>query len=294
MALSSMTGYGRGTAATRGFHVVAEVSSVNRRQLDIRTSLPKPLAVLESRVFGEVQKRVSRGHVAVSFEFSMSGVAKRRSVHVDRDLARAYLDELRQTAHALGLPDDLSASLLTQLPDVIARDPGHQDLEALWPLMERALRRAMSQLLTMRRTEGKALAEDLKTRFRQLRRYLEQITRLAPGVAKKQRALLTGRLREAGIAVGKRDPVVAREIAVFADRCDISEELTRLKSHLVQGGKLLTATEPSGRALDFLVQEILREVNTIGSKANNAGISSAVIQFKAELERIREQVQNVE
>lgn len=289
-----MTGYGRGEVSAKGTDVVAEVSSVNRRQLDIRVSLPKPLSVLESRVYDEVRKRVARGTLNISFSLTASGAARARSVHIDRELAGAYLAQLRAAAKELELENSLDASVLFQLPDVVRKDFGAPDPEQLWVTMRQALKRALNSMLEMRAAEGRALHRDLEKRAGVLRRNQARIVKMAPGVVADQRRALKKRIADAGVKVSANDPSFLREIAMYADRCDISEELTRLDSHFDQFAELLGSSQPAGRALDFLVQEMFREINTIGSKAGSAKISRQVIQFKSELERVREQVQNVE
>lgn len=292
--LRSMTGYGRGEASAKGMNVVAEVSSVNRRQLDIRVSLPKPLAVLESRVFEEVRKRVARGAVNISFNLNMAESSRARSVNIDRILAGAYLGELRAAAKDLDLENSLDASILFQLPDVVRKDFGAPDPDQLWVVMRHALKGALEGMLEMRASEGVAMLRDLEKRSETLRRYHARIVRMASGVISDQRRSLRRRIQDSGVEIDVKDPSFLRELAMFADRCDISEELTRLDSHFDQLAELAQSPDPAGRALEFLVQEIFREINTIGSKASSAKISRQVIQFKSELERIREQVQNVE
>ena len=190
--------------------------------------------------------------------------------------------------------DDLSASLLLGLPEVVTYRGAEQDAEHVWPALQTALRGAIEQLVAMRQREGVALARDLRRRFRKLAGYLAKIRREAPMVTRKYRAALCTRLSQAGVSVGENDSQLLKELAVFADKCDISEEITRLESHFEQAYGLFESPEPAGRTLDFLAQEMFREINTIGSKANQVRITNQVIQFKTVLERIREQVQNIE
>ena len=294
MALRSMTGYGRGQAAGRGIRVEAELSAVNRKQLDVRVTLPRSLLAIEARVVEEVQKRVSRGQVSGSISVEVTPALRRKSLKVDAGLAGAYVDELRRAARELGLPDDLKAGALLGLPEVVACRGAEQDADYVWPVLKKALAGALDRLSAMRMREGRALASDLRSRLGKLAGMLARIRKEAPSVTRRYRQALTQRLQEAGVAVTADDPQFLKELALFADRCDISEELTRLESHLEQGEGLLTAAEPVGRTLDFLAQEMFREINTIGSKANEVRITREVIRFKTELERIREQVQNVE
>ena len=292
--LRSMTGYGRGEAAGGGIRVEAEVSSVNRKQLDVRLNLPRSLAAFESRLMELVQSAISRGQVSGGVVLHVSSAARRKGARVDRALAAAYVRELRSAAAALGLHDDLAACVLMELPDVVQHLDVEQDAADVWPVLRRAFQGALTQLVAMREREGVALKRDLGQRIGRLEKELAPVRKAAPAVAGKYRVALMERLQRAGVAVDARDPQLVKELAIFAERSDIAEEITRLESHLQQARGLLIAKEPAGRTLDFLAQEMFREINTIGSKANDVVITRRVIQFKTELERIREQVQNIE
>ena len=295
MSLCSMTGYGRGTASVDGLRVEAEISSVNRKQLDVSISLPKSLSLFESRVAELVHRHIARGRITGDVVLNRSSAGKARGIRVDGDLAAAYLRALRTAGKKLELKDDLSISQLLTLPDVLVYDNRMEDSETLWAVMEKALTQAMENLLRMRRKEGQALQKELLSMVGRLRKMLAVIRRRAPAVVKVYRENLLARLAQAGLAGGGiPDDRLLKEIALFADRSDIAEELTRLESHFNQAEELLRKTESVGRTLDFLVQEMLREINTIGSKANDGQIARQVVSFKAELERIREQVQNIE
>jgi uncharacterized protein (TIGR00255 family) len=213
---------------------------------------------------------------------------------VNKTLAAVYVTELRKTAKALKLKDDLSASVLMSFPEVVSYSGVAQDIELVWPVMEKALKVALVQLLAMRLKEGTALVHDLEKRLKTLEAHLECIRHEAPHVTERYREALRKRLTQAGVMLDGADPAVTKELALFADRSDITEELTRLESHLQQAHALFKSREPVGRTLDFLAQEMFREINTIGSKANEVKITRQVIEFKTELERIREQVQNIE
>ncbi len=294
MAILSMTGYGRGEAAAGGVEVVVELSAVNRKQFDLRLNLPRALAALDSQISKVVHARVSRGCVTGSVCVSVTGKARSGGIRVDMDAATAGVKALRDAAGELGLTDDLSASDLMRLPDVVCFEDVGQDSNKVWPVLRRALRDALKQLVAMRTTEGTALAKDLTKRFAKLKRRVGQIQRLAPSVPVRYREALVARLAEAKLPVKLNEEHLAKEVAMFADRCSISEELVRLDSHFEQAGQIMERKEPTGRAFDFLCQEFLREINTIGSKANDARLSRHVIAFKTELECVREQVQNIE
>lgn len=294
MALISMTGFGRGDAARSGVKVDVELSSVNRKQFDVRISLPRSLSVLESRIYELIHKSVRRGHVQGVVRVVSAGNGNGRRAVVDRAVAAAYISELRNAASDMELEDDLSIRSLLMLPEVVRLESVSDDTEKVWLLLKRALTKAVKELRDMQRHEGQALQKDILARIAKLERRVVQIKKLAPGVVKRYRKLLKQRLANAGVQIGGDSQGLLKEVAVFADRCDISEEITRLDSHFDQARKIIASKDPAGRALDFLCQEMFREINTIGSKANNGSIASHVVLLKTELESVREQVQNVE
>ena len=295
MSLMSMTGRGTGTATGRLARVEVELSSVNRKQLDADVGLPRFLASFESRIQEKIQQRLSRGRVTGEIRVTWAEAAQASGARVDLGLARSTVAALRAAAKKLGLPDDLKASSLLSLPGVVAFEHGEKDIEALWPAVEKALTEALSKLQSMRRKEGAALERDLRARLGTLRKLVGEIAERAPGVAATYRVNLRKRIGEAlpGADLAE-DERLLKEIALFADKSDITEERVRLDSHLAQAEGLLKAGGVAGRTLDFLAQEMGREINTIGSKANDGGIARRVIAGKAELERFREQVQNIE
>lgn len=294
MTLRSMTGFGVGEASGAGLKIEVEMSAVNRKQFDVRVGLPRAHVVLEPRVRELIQKGIARGNVTVTVRVSVADGSQLKGISVDRSLSRALLRQLRQTAKELGLADDLTASSLLRLPEVIQCKELSEDSEKVWLLLKKALRQALGELNAMREAEGATLASDLQARLAKLRRRLKALQKLAPLVPARCRVNLHKRLKTAGLGVGQLDEVVAREIALFADRSDISEEIVRLDSHFQQAEQLMGSRKPVGRALDFVCQEMFREINTIGSKGNDARISRQVIHFKTELESVREQVQNIE
>ncbi|NLX24765.1 MAG: YicC family protein [Lentisphaerae bacterium] len=293
MALKSMTGFGEGCASSEGIQVVAELSSVNRKQLDITVNLPRNLITLDAQVQRLVRGAFSRGRISgiVRVE-AEDGFAGR--VVVDQKLAAAYVGELRKSAAALNLSDDLAAETIARLPGVVTVEQNNLDADHVGNVLETALKSALESLTGMRLAEGAALEKDLRERIDQLGAVVEIVSGLSEGVVAAYREKLLQRLEEAGLNELAEDERVIKEVALFADRCDISEELVRLRSHLKQFDELLRSDEPVGRTLDFLCQELFREINTIGSKANEVEITRHVVAFKTELERIREQVQNVE
>ncbi|MBN1672929.1 MAG: YicC family protein [Kiritimatiellae bacterium] len=294
MSIRSMTGYGRGEARSEGILVAADLSSVNRRQFDVQISLPKSLTALEARVMAQIHKTVHRGRVSCTLTVRSVDGGRGRALRLDSERAAAYIRKIRGAAKALGLRDDLAASLLLQLPHVVEYEDAHEDTERIWRLCSRALAAALRALGATRKKEGQALQTDIAQRMALLGRILGTIRRRAPRVVQNHRQALRARLKEMRVAVDINDERLVRELAFFAERSDITEEITRLGSHLAQAAKLLDARKSIGRELEFLGQEMLREINTIGAKSNDVLLQKDVIQFKSELERIREQAQNVE
>ena len=291
----SMTGRGTGAAAGRLARVEVELSSVNRKQLDVDVGLPRFLSSFESRVQELVQGRLSRGRVSGEIRVTWAEAAQAAGARVDLGLARATVTALRAAAKKLDLPDDLKASALLSLPGLVALEHGERDLETLWPSVRKALDTALAKLQAMRKKEGAALGRDLQGRLATLRTLVGEIAARAPGVAETYRANLLKRIAAAlpGTDLAG-DERLLKEVALFADKADVAEELVRLDSHFRQADGLLKTGGVVGRTLDFLVQEMGREINTIGSKANDAEIARRVVACKAELERFREQVQNIE
>jgi uncharacterized protein (TIGR00255 family) len=295
MSVVSMTGFGRGEACAGAVKVVVELSTVNRKQFDCNFSMPRELASLDSKLQALVHTRVSRGYVKGLISVTAASAESVSAGGIDLETVSKQIGALRETAAKLGLPDDLTASALLRLPDVLRPRVMPDDPLELWPQIDRAAQAALESLDVMRRREGHALAQDLRTRFAALEGLSKEIAKLAPAVPSSYKAVLEKRLAELLGPGSVADPaLVAREVAAFADRCDVSEELTRLASHFGQVAKVLDAGGACGRTLDFLCQELFREINTTGSKANDAAMSKLVIEFKAGLEAAREQVQNVE
>jgi uncharacterized protein (TIGR00255 family) len=289
-----MTGYGRGVGRADGVSVEVEISSVNRKQLDVQCVLSRPLQILESRILEETASRIHRGRLVVTVRPRADTPGRAVEVRFRTPLAEACVEALRQAGRRLGLPDDLKTSSLAAWPDLLEIVRREDDATSAWPAVRIALRKALAGLLDMRETEGRVLVRDVKRRIARLRLAHRRIRTLAPGAVARYRAALKTRLREAGVEVGAAEERLLKEIAFYADRVDIAEELTRLDSHLEQCGEALQTGGLQGRSLDFLAQELQREINTISSKSGDSGILRECIAFKSELERLREQVQNIE
>ncbi|HNR94343.1 MAG TPA: YicC family protein [Kiritimatiellia bacterium] len=294
MTVKSMTGFGSAKAVGRGFEILVEISSVNRKQADIQLDLPRQLVCVESLFGEEIRKIVSSGRVNCKVQMNQSGGGSCRNMHIDEKLAQHYLSRIRSAARRLKLAQEVSTEYLMGLPGVVVFYEPKADRDVLWPVCRRALSLALRQFDLMRRTEGAALAEDIASRLTLMEKLIRRIAVRAPQTVRQYRKTLMQRISSAGVDTADSDGRLLREIALFADRCDISEELTRLDSHFKQARSLMAGKNPAGRSLDFLAQEMLREFNTIGSKAHDAVIRGTVVTCKAELERLREQVQNIE
>lgn len=293
--MKSMTGYGRGDSSTKGVQLAVEISSVNRRQVEVAVSLPNELDSLEADLRKIVLASVARGRVSGRVTLQRPSGKANRSILINEAQAEAYKKALAKLADGMGLRNDLSLETILRLPGVMEAGEDEVDPVAMLPTLKRALGQALGQLQDMRSKEGANLERDLAKRLASLRRITKRVAKRAPRVVEHHRTRLLERLAKADIDVADADDErFLREVVYFTDRSDISEELTRLESHFDQVDGCLISNEPVGRKLDFLAQEMFREVNTIGSKANDSEISQEVVTLKTELEKIREQVQNVE
>ena len=292
--MKSMTGYGRGEQTQEGYKISAEVSSVNRRQAEINVYLPRELEPLESRVRTEINKRLARGRVTTRITLH-AGENVVGQAQVNMGLAKAYARELRKLAAELKISNELTLETLVRAPGVFQADTALADADHFWPAIESAVAKALEACVKMRSREGAHLAKDLKARISAMRKSVAKVQKEAPAMVERYRDQLRERIKNAGLPLPpEEDERLQKEIVYFADRSDITEELTRLESHFKQFDEVTKSDEPVGRTLDFLAQEMNREVNTIGSKASDSTIVREVVTLKTELEKFREQVQNVE
>jgi len=292
--IRSMTGYGRSEIQTPGGRFTIEMRSVNHRFGEVLVRLPRDLAPLEDRVRAAVQGRVLRGRVEVTI-MREDRASRGKTVRPDLDLAAAYAQALRELAGTLGVPDGLTLPQVASFPDVIRVEETKEDLDLLWPALAPAVDAAAADLVGMRESEGRRLAEDLEARLLRLDERATAVdirSHAAVGeYVVRLRERIAGLLGEVPVDEGR----LAAEVAIFADRSDVSEEVTRLRSHVAQfRTDLQQADGAVGRRLEFVLQEMGREVNTTGAKANDLEITRAVIAMKGELESMREQIQNVE
>jgi uncharacterized protein (TIGR00255 family) len=290
--MRSMTGYGRASSAIENLSLTVQVSSVNRKSLDLTIGLPEEWESLEPAIGEQVRRYATRGKVHVDIE--VTGDRGATEATWDETAASAALDRLKAFAEKAGVAFRPTPELLWQVVNSQRRANDFPTTEAAQPVLADAVETALRSFAAMRAREGEALLVDFIRRSETLHRLVEGIAARAPQVPAHYREQLMKRLREAGLELDLNDERVLREIALFADRCDVTEEITRLRSHLEQFSALLKSEGEIGRKAEFLLQEIGREVNTIGSKANDVTIARAVIELKNELERVREQMANVE
>ena len=287
-----MTGYGRCHIEEDGREMTVEVKSVNHRFLDISYRLSRALSFLDDAVRKGVGARLARGHVDVFVSYA-NHRQDAKEVRVDTALAVAYQKALAELGAAVGKEADIPLSDYTRLPDVLTVQEKEEDQQAVRELFVRALDGALDALIVMRETEGERMKADILEKIANIESIRNQVAERAPLVVSEYRDKLHQRI--AALAEGEIDEArLITEIAIFADRAAIDEELVRLLSHIAAIRETSEMTEPVGRRLDFLVQELNREVNTIGSKASDTAIAQAVVSAKGEIEKLREQVQNVE
>lgn len=291
----SMTGFGRAKAAGAGVEIQAEIRSVNHRHLQVRQRLPEEFSDLEPEIEEWMRKRLHRG--AVNLTVSVSRSAPKRRVQLNLDLAKQYHAHLQKISRALKLGEKPELEEIVSLPGVfesVEASPAGAPKEQA--LLRKAIDQAVCRLEEARLREGSALEKDLRSRLKRLETLCERIQKGAPELVENYRERLRRRVDELlqGSAAKLREEDLAREVAIFAARSDIAEEITRLRTHLTEFARILKGEGEIGRQLDFLLQEMNRETNTIGSKSADAGIAHAVVEIKQETERIREQVQNLE
>ncbi|HTL61327.1 MAG TPA: YicC/YloC family endoribonuclease [Nitrospira sp.] len=288
-----MTGYGRHQASWIDGLVTVEVRAVNHRFLEVACRLPRPLQGMEEALKKAVQQRCRRGRVDLTVTIQ-AGKGRGGLINVDQQLATQYHRALRRLKTSLKLPGPIDVALIAGLRDVLTVSDQSPEDSSLTSLVHQLVDDALDQMLAMRKQEGVALAKDMQGRLRTMKDHRSAVAGRAPMVVQEAFERMKERV---GKLLGSDAPDIPRlhqELAMYADRGDITEEIVRLDSHMLQFDQQLTRMESVGKTLEFLLQEMGREVNTIGSKANDAVIAGHVVQMKAELERLREQVQNVE
>lgn len=291
--MNSMTGFGKAESTTRVGKFTVEISSVNNRFLEISARLPRKYSLLEPRLRELINARLSRGKVSVYVGFEESETAPGKFL-INKKAAKSYLRQLAQVRKEFQLDGEIAVRDLLMLPDIAELEPGALDENLIWSGIRRAAGKALAELISMRRREGSAMARDMKLRLKVIGRLIKEIAMDSSHSVEKYRQKLAARIEELLHSKAIDPGKLEQEVAFFAERSDISEECTRFLSHIDQYKSSLGLKEPIGKRLNFILQEMNREANTIGSKSSETKITSAVIALKEEIEKLRELAQNVE
>ena len=291
--VKSMTGYGRCERIIGTKKITAELKSVNHRFSDYNIKVPRQYGFLEDRVRQLISKEVARGKIDVYVNLESCGEAD-KTVMVNKELAGNYVEILRDLCETFSLKDDISVSTIASFTDIFRAEPKRDDEEEIWTAVSEVLADAVSSFISMRAREGERIERDLRERVTYMKSLANEIDKLSPMAVEAYKAKLYQKIKE---VIDEREPDDARiltEVAIFADKVAVNEETVRLASHYDEFFSILDSNEPAGRKLDFLIQEINREVNTIGSKASDLEIAKLVVTLKGEIEKLREQIQNIE
>ena len=291
--IKSMTGYGRCERIIGTKKITAELKSVNHRFSDYNIKVPRQYGFLEDRVRQLISKEVARGKIDVYVSLESCGEAD-KTVMVNKELAGNYVEILRDLCETFSLKDDISVSTIASFTDIFRAEPKRDDEEEIWTAVSEVLADAVSSFISMRAREGERIERDLRERVTYMKSLANEIDKLSPMAVEAYKAKLYQKIKE---VIDEREPDDARiltEVAIFADKVAVNEETVRLASHYDEFFSILDSNEPAGRKLDFLIQEINREVNTIGSKASDLEIAKLVVTLKGEIEKLREQIQNIE
>ena len=291
--IKSMTGYGSAKGVVDGLEISVELKSVNNRYLDASVRLPRSFLFAEEMIKSRVQSHISRGKVDV-FVSVDSSQAGDMAVKVNEGLLKGYLDAIGHIAEEYGLPNDLTAQSLSRFPDVLTVEKRELDAEAISAGMGEIVERALQDFDAMRLREGEKLRDDVLTRLETIRSLVETVEAKAPETVAEYRRRLEQKMAEVLGSTGIDENRILAEAAIFADHIAVDEETVRLRSHMSQLRSMINGNSPTGRKIDFLIQEFNREANTIGSKCQNSQIAHVVVDLKSEIEKIREQIQNIE
>ena len=292
--IKSMTAYGRGEVHLGDTRFIAEARSLNNRHLDIILRIPRNYQVLEKELKDTISSRIKRGRVEVSVQIGNNGEESPYSLELNEPLVNSYIKISHQLSEQFGLDKEIQVDTLLQMKDVLLFRPEAVDMDKLRPGFHHVIVQALDSLDMMRVKEGEAIEADFAKRLNLLEAYTNEVDRRTPILAEEYRKRLKDRIDHIIGDVALDESRLAQEVALFAERSDITEEIVRARSHLKQFREYLSMDDVLGRRLDFLIQEINREVNTLSSKASDALISKLVVEMKAELEKLREQVQNIE
>jgi uncharacterized protein (TIGR00255 family) len=291
--IKSMTGYGRGVSQEGDKEFQVEIKTLNHRYIDIFIKMPRQISFLEDRVREMVVKSLSRGKIDVYITYK-DAEETAKLVSVDKSIAGSYINAVKKLRDEFFLKDDISVSLISQFPDVFHIENVEEDEDAIWSVLQIAVQNALDSLIEMREIEGESLKSELDKKAAGLESIIDEISFRSPEVVKEYKVKLENRINELLEQQTIDEARIATEVAIFADKCSIDEEIARLRSHILQLVETLGLKEPVGRKLDFIIQEMNREINTIGSKANDLEITKKVVEVKSEIEKMREQAQNIE
>lgn len=291
--VKSMTGFGRSQVNLNGYEVSCELKSVNHRYFDLHARISRRYGYLEDRIKEELKKKLNRGRLEISINIEKTNESK-RNIKVDKGLAMAYHESLKDLAENLDIPANFKVVDIFRLPDVFNLVDEAEDPEIVWQTLREALDEAVDSLVEMRRKEGSNLSQDILARNDYILNAVETLAKRSPLVAQEYQEKLRSRIADLVNGAAVDETRLLQEAAIFADKASITEEIVRLQSHIKHLNELMQSTEAVGRKCDFLVQEMFREINTVASKANDIEMSQIVVEVKAELEKIREQLQNIE
>lgn len=289
--IKSMTGFGRAKLEINEKEYNIEIKSVNHKYSDVTVKIPKNISYLEEKVKKVVSENIARGKIDVSINLANNG-AEGKIIKLNREIAKNYIQELRELARENEIVDDISVMEVIKLPDVLNVQVEEDDDES-WKELEQVLRDAINNFTQMREAEGEKIAKDLKLRIKDISKNIEKINEYSTGLIAEYVVKLENRVKELLKIEIDKDRLM-QEIVIYSDKCSIEEEITRLRSHIVQFERFLEEKIPIGKKMDFLIQEMNREINTIGSKAGCLNITNLVVEVKAQIENIREQIQNIE
>lgn len=290
--IKSMTGYGRATLSKDSREYQVEIKSVNHRYLDIAIKMPKAISYLEEMVKKEFSSVVKRGKIDVIISFNNNST-QGKDIKINTELAHLYIKELKELAQKEEILADIEVTEISKFPDVLQIQNNQND-DIIEKELNLAVKEAINNLVEMRKNEGKEIANDLLIRIEEIKNRIKEISKLSTGLIAEYVVKLEERLKELLKEQQIDKTRLAQEVVIYADKCSVEEEVTRLDSHIIQFVELLNSQEAVGKKLDFIIQEMNRETNTIGSKANNLEITNEVINIKTQLENIREQIQNIE
>ena len=291
--IKSMTGFGRSKYESEGREYLVEIKSVNNRYSDINIKIPRNISFLEEKVKKIILSSISRGKVDVFINFTNNS-EKGKKIKINTELAKQYIEELRNLQDDTGIINNIAIMEICKMPEVLNLKVEEDDEELLWQELLECLNNAITGFILMRENEGEKIKEDLEKRIVRIKEKIEKINEISTGLVEEYVVKLEKRVNELLKNTVVDEARLAQEIVIYSDKCSVEEELTRLRSHISQFINLLNETNPIGKKLDFLIQEMNRETNTIGSKANSLEITNLVVDIKTEIENIREQVQNIE